>query len=118
MGEEKDGKKNISSNAENSASSSHVNNNDKNTNLSKGNPSIDDLSKYNTNINKTNNTTGLNNQSFNNGQKPTISQVNNGRPVTRVNNGMLNNNGPKGQPTTKSTGIAKKKIEKDIQKDV
>ena len=44
MGEEKDGKKNISSNAENLASSSHVKNNDKNTNLSKGNPSIDDLS--------------------------------------------------------------------------
>ncbi len=117
MGEEKDGKKNISSNAEKLASSSHVNNNDKNTNLSKGNPSIDDLSKYNKNINKTNNTIGLNNQPFNNGQKPNISQVNNGRPVTRVNNGMVNNNGPKGQPTTKSTGIDKKKIER-IKKEL
>ena len=100
MGEEKDGKKNISSNAENSASSSHVNNNDKNTNLSKGNPSIDDLSKYNTNINKTNNTTGLNNQSFNNGQKPTISQVNNGRPVTRI--GMSSNTPPTSQLKAKT----------------
>lgn len=117
MGEEKDGKKNLSSNAENSASSSHVKNSDKNTNLSKGNPSIDDLSKYNKNVNKTNNTTGLNNQSFNNGQKSNISQVNNGRPVTRVNNGMVNNNGTKGQPATKSTGIDKKKIER-IKKEL